>query len=100
MLNHVLPANIENERDLRLQRHDVGEVLLRSDAKICTLSFAAIGQVRQHALKCALVGDEVVRDKGSTRFGKLADDVPEHFIADLDGEFFCGPRESKENEKP
>ena len=63
MLDHVLPANVENESDLRLQCGNVRKVLFRTDSEIDAAGLSAAGQVCEDLLERQLVRDEVFEGK-------------------------------------
>src|SRR5436190_19093645 len=81
MLDHVLPADVDDERNLRLKCDNVREILLGAHAKICAAGLAAVRQLPEDVLSGEFVGDEVVRREASSRFGQLRDQLPERFIA-------------------
>jgi len=60
MKQHVLPANVGNDCELRMKRGDVGEVLVGSYAQVDAAWFNFLLQLRDDVLKRSLVGDKVV----------------------------------------
>src|SRR6266850_2854847 len=60
VFEHVLAANVDDERDLRLKRYDIREVLFRSDADVSAAGLAVFGQLREHMLGRQFVRDKVV----------------------------------------
>ena len=59
-----------------MQRGDVGEVLVRSDAQIHATWFDSLLQLRNDVLEGCLVGNKVVRTEVPARFGKVIDQAP------------------------
>jgi hypothetical protein len=59
----VAVADVEDNRHRRPERADVGEILLRSDAKIDPPWFDRFHQIWNHVLKARLVRQEVVGSK-------------------------------------
>ena len=64
---HVLPADIDDEPDLRLQRPHIREVLLRSYAKINTARFGEPLQRRNNILNARFIRNPVIAGIGSLR---------------------------------
>src|SRR5262245_62678712 len=86
MLHHVLAADVEDDRQLRLHRYDVREVLVRADAEI-NASRPGLLQILEHVLKRRFIGYEVVRTKVPTGLREFGDHFPKRFIAELFGNF-------------
>ena len=84
MLNHILPADVENKCDARLKCDDVSEVLLGAYAKICARRFTVSFQLGERVLKQAFVRHEVVRKKITTLLGKVGNQFPEFLVGDAD----------------
>ena len=82
MLNHVLTANIENERDFRLKRGNVGEILLRSDTKIDTTRLAILLESRNDILELQFIR-HVLEPEGPALFGKIGNHFPVRVIGKL-----------------
>ena len=59
-IEHVLPADIDDESDLRLQRPHVREVLLGSHTKVNAAGFGELLQRRDDVLDARFIGDPVV----------------------------------------
>src|SRR4051812_22660244 len=85
MRQQILPANVEDERDLRLQRDDVREILVGADAQIRSAGTRRTEQRWDDPLKSRLVRDEIVGLERSTRFGKIGDELPERAVTELRG---------------
>src|SRR5207244_1247508 len=67
LLQEVPPPDVDDERELRPERRDVGEVLLGPDADVNAARGHAGFQLRDHALESALVREEVLRRVGAAR---------------------------------
>ena len=80
MLQHILAANIEDNRQFRPHRNDVGEVLVRTDTEINAAGRDFL-QLFDDVLEGRFIRNEIVRAKISIRFGKFRDHVPECFVA-------------------
>jgi len=79
---HVLPTDIDDERDARLDRGDVGEVLIRSDAEVGARRHQGLLQHRDDVLELHLVRDEIVGTEETVRFGELGDQRPEGAVVE------------------
>ena len=55
VFEHVLPANIDDERELRTQRSHVSEVLVRADTQVDATWFRSLAQIGDNMLERALV---------------------------------------------
>ena len=85
MLDQVLPPDVDDERHLRLQRGDVGEVLLGTDAEVDAARLGPRAKRRDDGLDGRFVRHEVVEREVPFRLRELADELPEVGIADLRG---------------
>ncbi len=81
MLDHVLPANVDDERELGTERNDVGKVLFRPDTDVHSPRWQQCRQLRNHGLERAFVRQEVVRPEVATGFRELVDQLPESLVA-------------------
>src|SRR5262245_59535421 len=99
MLDHVLPPDIEDERDLRLKRRDVGEVLLGTNSKVDAAWLSVIGEIRQHILNSHLVRNEIIGNERAAGFGEFGDEFPERLIAELAWNLFGRPAAREEQAK-
>src|SRR5437867_4422616 len=99
MLDQVLPADVEDESDLRPQCSNVRKVLFGSHSDIRALAFPSIGQIGEHALESALIRYKIVGAEGSAGFGEFRDHRPERLIRKLDWKLFGGPRESEQDKE-
>src|SRR5215831_7685152 len=80
---HVLPADIDDEPDLRLQRPHIREVLLRPNAEINTSRFRELLQRRNDILNTRFIRDPVITGVKPLRLREVGDHAPELLIADL-----------------
>ena len=72
----VAATDIGDERDLRLDRRDVGEILLRPDAEVDPAGFQPRRQLRGDGRDRVLVGQQIVgragvRPEVAVRLGDL-----------------------------
>src|SRR5690242_2436506 len=95
MLDHVAAPNVEDDGDLRLQRDDVREVLLGSDAEVHTARLEGLFQPRNHRLKTRLVGKQVVGAEVSTRLRKLGVQLPKLLVGEPRRNRALGERENR-----
>src|SRR6516164_8642025 len=84
MLHCILPPDVENDRYLRLQSNDVGEVLIRSDAQINACRPGLL-QVLDHVLKRRFIRHEVIGPEIAAYLGEFREHIPEGFVAELCG---------------
>jgi hypothetical protein len=56
----ILTPDIDDERHTRLERHDVGEVLVRADSEVCAARLDGLGKPGNDPLERVLVRNEVV----------------------------------------
>ena len=68
MLQHVLPADIEDDGELGLHSHDVREILIRPHAEIHAAGFCLL-QAFEDILERRLIRDEVIGAKIAARLG-------------------------------
>src|SRR5215467_14957906 len=79
-LEHVLPADVDDECHLRVERRDVCKVLLRPHAKIDAVCPHDVLQPWNHQLKAQFIREEVFEAEVSAIFGKVRDHLPERLI--------------------
>src|SRR5262245_29971089 len=77
MRHRVLAANVEDDRQTRLEVDDVREVLLGPDAEINASWRQRALQRGNHVLICFLVRDEVFGREGAAVLGHRREDAPE-----------------------
>ena len=82
MLEHVLAANVYDERELGLERRNIGEILVRSNADINAVFSAAFVECVEHVEVGGFIGDVVVTPEIAALFGKSCDEIPKLAIAD------------------
>src|SRR5580765_3798601 len=63
VFQHVLPANVDNERDFWLQRRNVSEVLLRSHTDINATWPGVLLQCGNHLLVREFIREEIFEAK-------------------------------------
>ncbi len=80
VLHHVLAADVDDERHARLERGDVGEVLVRSDAEVDAVWRHAFSELGDHFLKSGFVRDEIVRTEEAVRLREVDDHLPERAV--------------------
>ena len=60
VLQHVLPADVDDEGHPGAQRRDVGEILIGADTEVHAVRRDPLLQLRNHLLERRLVRDEIV----------------------------------------
>ena len=80
MLEHVLPADIHDEREFRLQSDDVRKILLRPNAQIHAAGLNCFPQSGNHILGSGFVGQKVVGTEIAAGFGEVRDHPPKFFV--------------------
>src|ERR1051326_5352203 len=85
MLQHVLAPDVEDERQTRLQSHDVGEVLLRPDPQVDPVGLHHPLQGGNDFLKSGFVGKKIVGAEVSSRLRHVGDQIPELAVGELAG---------------
>src|SRR5690349_7688903 len=104
MLQHVLPANIDDECHLRVEGGDVSEVLLRTDSQIHAMWMNVGFQRGNDLLVATFIRQEIIGTKVSAGFRKLRDHVPEFGICEplrqrvLDGRDVSGTVEKQNSQ--
>src|SRR5512143_191958 len=83
MRQHVLPTDVEDERDLWLERDEIREVLIGSDAEVNATRLRRAEQVGDHPLIRRLVRDEVIGAKEAVRLREIGDELPKLGVAEL-----------------
>src|SRR5262249_34428206 len=81
----VLTPDIEDERDLRLERDEIREVLIRADAEVDASRFGDAEEIGDHPLIRRLARHEIVRAKVSAGLGEIGHQLPEITVAELGG---------------
>jgi len=76
-------VRIGDERDLRFQRDQIGEVLVRPDAEVNPTRLRRANEIRDHPLIRAFVRDEVVGAEKAVGLGEIRDQLPERAVAQL-----------------
>src|SRR5262249_15191598 len=82
MGDHVAAANVEDDRDLWLQRGDVGKVLLRADAEVNAAWTKRGDEIGDDELKPRLVRQEVIRTEVTARLREVAVELPQLTVAE------------------
>src|SRR5439155_23059827 len=99
VLDHVLPADVENKCDARLKRNDVREVLFWSNTEVRTGPFAVVFQRGERVLKQAFIRYEVVGKKVPTVFGKIGDQFPEFLVAEPNWRLLSRPADAEKKKE-
>ena len=73
----IAAPDVGDERDPRLERGDVGEVLIGPDAEVDAAGLHDALQLRDDDLERVLVRDEVVGAEVAVRLGEVVDQAPE-----------------------
>ncbi|MBK7596952.1 MAG: hypothetical protein IPJ11_17515 [Gemmatimonadetes bacterium] len=82
MLLEVPAPNVDDEGDAWTQGHQIGEVLVGTDAEVRTAGAQAVEQAGNDMLEGEFVGDEVVPSEVAPRLGHAGDQRPEVGVAD------------------
>ena len=77
MLDHVLPADVDDECDFRLERRNVREVLLRSHAKIYAATLNRLVKSRNDGLITRFIRKKIVGSKITAGLREVDDHLPE-----------------------
>src|SRR3954453_19175363 len=85
MVDHVLAPDVDDERDPRPERDEVGEVLIGSDTDVHAAGAYGALELRDHVLKRSLVRDEVVGPEKAARLREVGDQPPERRVAQTGG---------------
>src|SRR5438552_3870861 len=83
MLDQILPADIDDEGDLGLQRRDIREVLLGAHANISACGPGPRFQSGNNRLQRNFIREKVFELKVPIWLGKIAHQLPEFRVADL-----------------
>ena len=73
----VAAADVDDERHPRLERRDIGEVLLGTHSEVDALGLRRAEELGDHRLEEELVRQQVVGSELAVRLGELHDHVPE-----------------------
>src|SRR6185295_14608096 len=92
MQPQVAALEIEDERDRRLERRDVREVLLRADADVGALHRPPL-QLRQDVLERDLAGPQVVGEERAARLRQAGDERVKISVAERRARRRLGGRE-------
>src|SRR2546421_9526621 len=79
----IAAPHVDDEGDLRAERGDVSEILLRADAQISPARLRRARQIGNDVLKPELVREKVVRTKRAVRLREVGDEPPEFLIPEL-----------------
>ncbi len=82
MLDHVFPPNIDDECDLRPQRRDVSEILLRRNAEIHAAGRYPFQKIRKDLLESHLIRHEHLKSKRAARLREIGNHLPVGRIGD------------------
>src|SRR5262245_16848821 len=77
MLEHVLPPNVDDEREFWLKCRDVSKVLFGTDSDVDATRPHRLQNYWYRLLISRFIGNEVIRPKLAIRFGELGNHVPE-----------------------
>ena len=83
VLEHVLAADVDDERHARMERRDVGEVLIGPHAEIHAVGRHALRELGNDFLERRFVRDEIVGSEKSVRLGEVRDHLPERAVRQL-----------------
>lgn len=90
--DQIAAADVDDDRDLRFERGDVGEVLLGPDAQIHAARFDRRLQLGDHELQADLVRQEVVGPEVAVGLGEIAAELPQLSVAEARGDRADGLR--------
>ncbi len=79
----VAAADVEDDRGLRADGGNIGEVLLGTDAQVDAACLRPPDEIRDHALEAELVRREVgdvLRSEIAARLGGVGDELPERLV--------------------
>src|SRR5262249_962360 len=79
----VLAADVDDERDPRLDGGDVGEVLVRTHANVGARGRERLLERRDDVLELHLVRDEIVGAEETVGLGEFGDEGPEGSVVEL-----------------
>src|SRR5262245_60673498 len=83
MMHHVLAANVDDERELRLERGQIREILIRRERGADATWARGAKQLRDHVLQRVLVRDEIVGTEIPAWLREVVDELPELGIREL-----------------
>src|SRR5262245_22060005 len=75
MLQHVLPANVDDDGLLGAQSRQVCEILIRSDADVNAPLQLQFAEACQYGFIGSFVGDEIVAVEVACRFAQRLDEI-------------------------
>src|SRR5947208_6101734 len=80
VLDHVLPPDIDDESDFRLECGNVSKILLGTDSQVNTSGLRDLLQPRNYPLKTHLVGKKIFEPEVSPFLGKTGHDLPKSIV--------------------
>src|SRR5262245_35454755 len=83
MLDHILPANVCDDREHRPGVRNIRQVLVGTDAQINAAGLHLFAQIADHVKIRSFIGNEVVRVEITFRLGPLLDVLSELLDRDL-----------------
>src|SRR3989442_15975678 len=75
--------DIDNDRDRRLERRDISEILFGTNPKVNATLLCRLQEVWNDVLKAALVGEQVIRTEYSIFLRRFFGQVPKLLVREL-----------------
>src|SRR5262245_47113481 len=92
MLQHILPADVDDKGDSRLECRDICEVLFGAYADVCPAWCQRFEKHRNHVLVSGFVGQKVIGWEIAFRLRETGNQLPEVLVGQNVGQGFWGWR--------